>query len=220
MKRIDFENGTVTNNILSAALPMLVAQILNLLYNIVDRIYIARIHDIGTTALGAVGLCFPIIMIITAFSNLFGSGGAPIFSINRGKGDSRTADMIMNTAFTMLCGSAAVLMLIGFLFARPLLTLFGASDDALVYAYPYLMIYLLGTLPSMIATGMNPFINAQGYAIIGMLSVKSVQWQILFLIRFLFLFWIWGLRVQRLLLSSLRFSLPCLYFIFFMENQN
>ena len=136
MKRIDFENGTVTNNILSAALPMLVAQILNLLYNIVDRIYIARIHDIGTTALGAVGLCFPIIMIITAFSNLFGSGGAPIFSINRGKGDSRTADMIMNTAFTMLCGSAAVLMLIGFLFARPLLTLFGASDDALVYAYP------------------------------------------------------------------------------------
>ena len=102
MKRIDFENGTVTNNILSAALPMLVAQILNLLYNIVDRIYIARIHDIGTTALGAVGLCFPIIMIITAFSNLFGSGGAPIFSINRGKGDSRTADMIMNTAFTML----------------------------------------------------------------------------------------------------------------------
>ena len=90
MKRIDFENGTVTNNILSAALPMLIAQILNLLYNIVDRIYIARIHDIGTTALGAVGLCFPIIMIITAFSNLFGSGGAPIFSINRGKGDSST----------------------------------------------------------------------------------------------------------------------------------
>ena len=171
MKRIDFENGTVTNNILSAALPMLVAQILNLLYNIVDRIYIARIHNIGTTALGAVGLCFPIIMIITAFSNLFGSGGAPIFSINRGKGDSRTADMIMNTAFTMLCGSAAVLMLIGFLFARPLLTLFGASDDALVYAYPYLMIYLLGTLPSMIATGMNPFINAQGYATTGMFSV-------------------------------------------------
>ena len=126
MKRIDFEKGTVTGNILNAAIPMLVAQILNLLYNIVDRIYIARIHDIGTTALGAVGLCFPIIMIITAFSNLFGSGGAPIFSINRGKGDSRTADMIMNTAFTMLCGSAAVLMLIGFLFARPLLTLFGA----------------------------------------------------------------------------------------------
>ena len=78
MKRIDFENGTVTENILSAALPMLAAQILSLLYNIVDRIYIGRIPDIGTTALGAVGLCFPLIMIITACSNLFGSGGAPL----------------------------------------------------------------------------------------------------------------------------------------------
>ena len=77
MKQIDFENGKITDNILKAALPMLVAQILSLLYNIVDRIYIARIPDIGTTALGAVGLCFPIIVIITAFSNLFGSGGAP-----------------------------------------------------------------------------------------------------------------------------------------------
>ena len=171
MKRIDFENGTVTSNILNAAVPMLVAQILNLLYNIVDRIYIARIPDVGTTALGAVGLCFPIVMIITAFSNLFGTGGAPLFSINRGKGDPKTADTIMNTSFTMLCGSAVILMVIGMLFARPLLTLFGASSDAIVYAYPYLMIYLLGTLPSMIATGMNPFINAQGYATVGMLSV-------------------------------------------------
>ena len=78
MKRIDFENGTITGNILGAALPMLIAQILNLLYNIVDRIYIARIPEIGTAALGAVGLCFPIIVIITAFSNLFGTGGAPL----------------------------------------------------------------------------------------------------------------------------------------------
>ena len=85
MKRIDFENGTVTGNILGATLPMLVAQILNLLYNIVDRVYIARIPKVGTAALGAVGLCFPIIVIITAFSNLFGTGGAPLFSIYRGK---------------------------------------------------------------------------------------------------------------------------------------
>ena len=88
MKRIDFENGTITNNILNAAIPMLVAQILSLLYNIVDRVYIARIPDVGTNALGAVGLCFPIIMIMTAFSNLFGSGGAPLFSIKRGMGDA------------------------------------------------------------------------------------------------------------------------------------
>ena len=83
MKRIDFEHGTVTGNILGAALPMLVAQILSLLYNIVDRVYIARIPEVGTAALGAVGLCFPLIVIITAFSNLFGSGGAPLFSIDR-----------------------------------------------------------------------------------------------------------------------------------------
>ena len=90
MKQIDFDHGTVTGNILGVALPMLVAQILSLLYNIVDRIYIARIPSVGTTALGAVGLCFPIIVIITAFSNLFGSGGAPLFSINRGKGNIKS----------------------------------------------------------------------------------------------------------------------------------
>ena len=171
MKRIDFEHGTITGNILGAALPMLVAQLLSLLYNIVDRIYIARIPDVGTTALGAVGLCFPIIVIITAFSNLFGSGGAPLFSISRGGGDTKKAGQIMNTSFTMLCAGALVLMAAGLLFAAPILKLFGASDAALPYAYPYLMIYLLGTLPSMIATGMNPFINAQGYSVAGMLSV-------------------------------------------------
>ena len=145
MKRIDFENGTVTRNIFSAAIPMLVAQILSLLYNIVDRIYIARIPEVGTTALGAVGLCFPLIVIITAFANLFGSGGAPVFSINRGKKDNQKAQEVMNTSFTMVCGSGIILMIAG--------------------------IYLIGTVPSMIATGMNPFINAQGYATTGMLSV-------------------------------------------------
>ena len=171
MKRIDFENGTVTRNIFSAAIPMLVAQILSLLYNIVDRIYIARIPEVGTTALGAVGLCFPLIVIITAFANLFGSGGAPVFSINRGMKDNQKAQEVMNTSFTMVCGSGIILMIAGMLFARPLLVLFGASEDALVYAYPYMMIYLIGTIPSMIATGMNPFINAQGYATTGMFSV-------------------------------------------------
>ena len=171
MKRIDFENGTVTGNILGAALPMLVAQILNLLYNIVDRIYIARIPDCGTAALGAVGLCFPLIVILSAFANLFGSGGAPLFSIYRGKKETEQANRIMHTSFTMVCVSAILLMTIGLVFARPLLVLFGASGDALVYAYPYMMLYLIGTLPSMIAVGMNPFINAQGYSLVGMCSV-------------------------------------------------
>ena len=171
MKRIDFENGTVTQNILGAALPMLVAQILNLLYNIVDRVYIARIPNVGTAALGAVGLCFPLIIIITAFANLFGSGGAPLFSIFRGQKDPQKATRIMNTSFSMVVSSGVILMIIGLLFAKPLLVLFGASGSALTFALPYMMIYLIGTLPSMIAVGMNPFINAQGYSIIGMLSV-------------------------------------------------
>lgn len=171
MKRLDFEHGTVVGNILGAALPMLVAQILNLLYNIVDRIYIARIPDEGTAALGAVGLCFPLIVIITAFANLFGGGGAPLFSIYRGSKKEQQAVHIMNTSFSMVCLSAVILMGIGMLFAHPLLVLFGASSDALVYAYPYMMIYLVGTLPSMVAVGMNPFINAQGYSLVGMLSV-------------------------------------------------
>ena len=171
MKRIDFENGTITGNILDAALPMLVAQLLNLLYNVVDRIYIARIPGEGTAALGAVGLCFPLIVIITAFANLFGSGGAPLFSIYRGKKKESEAVCIMNTSFTMLSASALILMVIGLCFARPLLILFGASSEALTYALPYLMIYLIGTLPSMLSVGMNPFINAQGYSVIGMTSV-------------------------------------------------
>lgn len=171
MKRIDFENGTITGNILGAGLPMLVAQLLNLLYNVVDRIYIARIPGEGTAALGAVGLCFPLIVIITAFANLFGSGGAPLFSICRGKKKEPEAVCIMNTSFTMLSASALILMVIGLCFARPLLILFGASSEALTYALPYLMVYLIGTLPSMLSVGMNPFINAQGYSVIGMISV-------------------------------------------------
>ena len=173
MKRVDFEHGTVTGNILGAALPMLVAQVLNLLYNIVDRIYIARIPEAGTAALGAVGLCFPLISIITAFANLFGSGGAPLFSIQRGRKQPEEAAQVMNTSFMMVCGGGIILMLVGFWLAHPLLKLFGASNAAMTYAYPYLMVYLIGTVPSMIAIGMNPFINAQGYSTIGMLSVAT-----------------------------------------------
>ncbi|WP_337473270.1 MATE family efflux transporter, partial [Jutongia sp.] len=171
MKQIDFENGTITGNIINAAVPMLTAQVLSLLYNIVDRIYIARIPGIGSTALGAVGLCFPVIIIITAFSNLFGGGGAPLFAIQRGMGHDRKAGRIMNTSYTMLCGCAVLLMILGLVFAGPLLKLFGASEAALAYACPYMMIYLLGTFPSMATTGLNPFINAQGYATTGMLSI-------------------------------------------------
>ena len=220
MKQIDFENGKITDNILKAALPMLVAQILSLLYNIVDRIYIARIPDIGTTALGAVGLCFPIIVIITAFSNLFGSGGAPLFSIERGKGDHENACQIMHTSFSMLTLCSILLMLTGLIFAKPILTLFGADRENFGYACPYLMIYLLGTFPSMVATGMNPFINAQGYATTGMISVVIGAVANLILDPILFLRSAWESGVLQSQPSSHRFCRLLSYFIFCFARQN
>ena len=110
MKQVDFENGRTLTNIFKTALPMLVAQILNLLYNIVDRIYIARIPEVGTVALGAVGLCFPLVILITAFTNMYGSGGAPLFSIARGKKDDREAEEIQNTSFFLLIITAIALI--------------------------------------------------------------------------------------------------------------
>ncbi len=171
MKRTDFENGNTLNNILATAIPMLVAQIINLLYNIVDRIYIARIPDIGTVALGAVGLCFPIVILVTAFTNMYGSGGAPLYSISRGQKDGERAGQILNMAFFLLLSTGIVLTILGEAFGKPVLTMFGTSDAAMVYALPYLRIYLLGTVFSMIATGLNPFITAQGYAMVGMTTI-------------------------------------------------
>ncbi|MBE5860288.1 MAG: MATE family efflux transporter [Butyrivibrio sp.] len=171
MKKIDFENGGTLRNILATAIPMLVAQILNLLYNIVDRIYIARIPVIGTVALGAVGLCFPLVILITAFTNMYGSGGAPLFSIARGSRNEKEARGIQDTSFFLLISTAVVLTIFCEIFSSPILTLFGTSKASMVYALPYLRIYLLGTIFSMIATGMNPFITAQGFSVIGMTTI-------------------------------------------------
>ena len=145
MKRVDFGNGKTLTNILATALPMFVAQTLNLLYNIVDRIFIARIPGIGTAALGAVGMCFPIVILITAFTNMFGSGGAPLFSISRGAGNRKEASLIQNTAFFLLLMTAAILTILGEAVGRPMLSVFGTSDQAMVHALPYLRIYLIGT---------------------------------------------------------------------------
>ena len=171
MKQVDFENGKITRNIFQTMGPLLVAQLLNLLYNIVDRVYIGRIPGEGTGALGGVGLCFPIIILITGFTNMYGMGGSPLFSIELGKGDRENADRIMNTAFRLICVTAAAIMVFGQLIAVPMLHALGASDNIMDYSLVYLRIYLLGTLFSMIATGMNPYINAQGFPRIGMMSV-------------------------------------------------
>lgn len=171
MKQVDFENGKIAQNIARTAFPMLVAQVLSLLYSIVDRIYIGRIPGEGTNALGAVGLCFPIIILITGFTNMYGMGGSPLFAMELGRGDKDKAETIMNTSFRLLVMTALIIMAVGEVFAEPLLRLFGASDGAMVYSLVYLRIYLVGTLFSMVTTGMNPFINAQGFPGIGMLSV-------------------------------------------------
>ena len=171
MKQIDFSNGKTAQNIFYAAFPMLVAQVLNLMYNIVDRIYIGRIPGEGVTALGGVGICFPLITVITAFTNLYGVGGSPLCSIERGRGDLKKAGEIMNTSFYLLLITALILTVSGQLFCRPLLFLFGASEVTIAYAEPYMRIYLMGNIFSMTALGLNPFINSQGFASVGMMTV-------------------------------------------------
>ncbi len=171
MKQIDFSEGKITQNIIQSALPLMVAQIMNLLYSMIDRVYIGRIPGTGTTALGAIGLCFPIIIIITAFTNMYGQGGAPLFSIERGRGDDDQASRIMDMAFFLEVTTAIVLTVVLMLFSRPILVLFGASETSLPYCMAYLRIYVLGTLFSMISIGMNPFINAQGFPSVGMITV-------------------------------------------------
>lgn len=197
---------------------MLVAQFMSLLYNIVDRIYIARIPGVGTTALGAVGLCFPIIVIITAFANLFGSGGAPLFSISRGAQKREEVKKILHTSFSMVVYSALILMVAGMLLARPLLFLFGASSETIRYAWPYLMIFLLGTLPSMLATGLNPFINAQGYPTMGMLSV-SIGAIANILLDPLFIF-VFRLGITGAAIATVISQIMCACFVFyFLHNR-
>lgn len=167
----DFSQGSVAGNILSMAVPMTVAQILNILYNLVDRMYIGHIPGASSLALTGVGLTFPIVSMIMAFSNLFGMGGAPLCSIARGEGNLKKAEQIMQNAFWMLLGTGILITAIFFLIQKPLLYAFGASDETYPYAAAYLSVYLLGTLFVMVGLGMNPFINSQGFGKAGMVTV-------------------------------------------------
>ena len=159
-KQNDFSQGKVWKNILLQAVPLTVAQLVQLLYNIVDRIYIGHLPGTGNLALTGIGLTFPIITIIAAFTNMFATGGTPLFSIARGEQNTEKAEQIEGNVFSLIFCFAAMVMVFCYLFRRPILYLFGASDDSYVYADQYLQIYLLGTVFSMLATGMNGFINA------------------------------------------------------------
>ena len=167
----DFTEGSVSKNILRLAIPMTLAQLINILYNIVDRIYIGRIPNASTLALTGIGVTFPIITIIMAFANLFGMGGAPLFSIERGKGNNNSAEEIMGNSFALLIISGVLLTILGLIFKRPLLLLLGASENTFSYANDYITIYLLGSVFVMISLGMNSFINSQGFGRVGMMTI-------------------------------------------------
>lgn len=167
----DFTKGSVIHNILELAAPMIMAQIVHVLYNIVDRIYIGRMPENSTLAMTGIGLTLPILTIIIAFTNLFGMGGAPLSSIARGKGDDEEAEAIMGNSFVLLVIFGVLLTILGLIFKEPVLLLFGASPDTFPYANDYITIYLMGSIFVMIGLGMNSFINAQGFGKTGMVTV-------------------------------------------------
>ena len=169
--KTDFSQGPVWKCILAQALPLTVAQLVQLLYNVVDRIYLGHMGEGNSMALTGVGLTFPIITLIMAFTALFGMGGVPLFSMARGAGDTEKAGKILGNSCALLLSSAGILMLCGYRFCRPILFAFGASEESFVYAKAYLDIYLLGTFFSMTTTGLNGYINAQGFPKIGMMSI-------------------------------------------------
>lgn len=166
----DFSVGRVSGNIAAQAVPLTIAQLVQLLYNIVDRIYIGHLPDIGSVALTGVGITFPITTLILAFANLFGTGGAPLFSIQRGARNEQRAREIMGNVFTMILGTSVIVVGFCYLVRTPMLYLFGASDDTIIYAESYLEIYLMGVIFSMIVTGMNGFISALGFPKTAMLT--------------------------------------------------
>lgn len=170
-KKNDFTKGSVASNIIKLALPMTVAQLINVLYSVIDRIYIGRMPGVGKLALTGVGVAFPLLTIMIAFANLVGMGGAPLASIERGKGNNEYAEHIMGNSFTLLLLFSVVLTLLGYLFKKPLLYAFGASDETFYYANSYTSIYLVGNTFMMLGLGLNSYINAQGFAKTGMLSV-------------------------------------------------
>ena len=167
----DFTQGSIAKNILNLAIPLTVAQLTVVLYNVVDRAFIGHIEGIGRDAFTGIGLVMPVTYIITAFANLCGTGGAPLCSIARGRGNIQRARQIMGCAFSLLVLLGVALTALFYLFHEPFLYLVGGSPETVPHAKSYLLIYLAGTIPVMISLGMNPFINAQGFGRTGMMTV-------------------------------------------------
>ena len=167
----DLGSGSVGRLLFKLAVPAIVAQVINVLYNMVDRMYIGHLPEIGETALTGVGVCFPLITAISAFAALVSMGGAPRASIFLGRGDKETAEKILGNCATALVVVGVALTAVFFAFGYQLLGLFGASPDTIGYAWQYFSIYLVGTIFVQASLGLNAFINAQGYTMVGMLTV-------------------------------------------------
>ena len=167
----DFTQGRIPAVIMGMAVPLIAAQLVNVLYNIVDRIYIGHIPGIGAHALTGVGVALPVITILSAFAGLFGQGGAPLFSIERGRGNAAQAGRIMGNSMTLLLGSSVILALLVRGISRRALLALGAGENTLGYALDYLHVYLFGTPLVFITLGMNSYVNAQGFARRGMMTV-------------------------------------------------
>lgn len=164
-------NGRILPLIVRLSIPAVIAQLITFLYNIVDRMYVAQIEDSGMDALAALGIVLPITLIIQAFANLIGLGGAPRAGIKMGEGNNAEAGGIFNTAFSLLVLIGVVIGAVSFVFARQIVLLFGCPPSAVEFAVSYLKIYACGTLFVMLAQGLNPFILTQGYSLVAMGSV-------------------------------------------------
>ena len=173
-KNVDLGTGPVGRLLFSLALPTITSQIVNMLYNLVDRVYIGHmqpVETVGKLALTGVGVCLPIIMVISAFAALMAMGGAPRASIEEGRGNLAESERIMGNSMTMLVAAAVVLTAVFLLFAEPMLRVFGASDNTIGSALAYMHIYALGTIFVQATLGMNAYITAQGFTVVGMKTV-------------------------------------------------
>ena len=170
-KEVDLGKEPIGHLLLILALPSITSQVVNALYNMVDRMYIGHIPEIGSAALTGVGVCFPLIMIISAFAYLLGMGGAPRASICMGRKDNKGAEKIMGNCFSSLIIVSIILTAVVLIFQDPLLYLFGASENTIGYAKEYITIYAIGTIFVQLTLGMNSFISAQGFSTISMMTV-------------------------------------------------
>lgn len=171
MESKDFSKGSIPVLITKLAIPMIAAMLVNALYSIVDRIYIGHLPGVGATALTGVGLCYPITMSVAAFACLVGNGGGPITSILLGKKETDEAEKVIGNSLSLLVILGISIPTLCLIFRKPILYLFGASDITYPYADSYITIYLIGSIAVMLTLGLNPFLNAQGFAKMGMLTV-------------------------------------------------